>query len=69
MAFSVGPENFLFVQVDAELTVFEGGHGMTPFVVGFVLVFWYLSLVLDGGLYYLHYTICFYNLQLCNEVA
>lgn len=69
VAFSVGPENFFLVQVDAELTVFEGGHGMTPFVVGFVLVFWYLSLVLDGGLYYLHYTICFYNLQLCNEVA
>ena len=34
VAFSVGPENFLFVQVDAELAVFEGGHGMAPFVVG-----------------------------------
>lgn len=37
-AFSVGPENFFLVQVDAELTVFECGHGMTPFVMGFVLV-------------------------------
>lgn len=38
VAFSVSPENFLLVQVDTELAVFEGGHGMTPFVVGFVLV-------------------------------
>ena len=38
VAFSVGPENFLLVQIDAELAVFEGGHGMTPFVMGFVLV-------------------------------
>ena len=38
VAFSVGPENFFFVQVDTELAVFEGGHGMTPFVMGFVLV-------------------------------
>lgn len=38
VAFSVGPENLFFVQVDAELAVFEGGHGMTPFVMGFVLV-------------------------------
>lgn len=38
VAFSVGPENFLLVQVDAELAVFEGGHGMTPFVMGFVWV-------------------------------
>lgn len=38
VAFSVGPENFLLVQVDAELAVFEGGHGMAPFVMGFVLV-------------------------------
>lgn len=38
MAFSVGPENFLLVQVDTELAVFEGGHGMTPFVMGFVWV-------------------------------
>ena len=38
VAFSVGPENFFFVQVDAELAVFEGGHGMTPFVMGFVWV-------------------------------
>lgn len=38
VAFAVGPENFLFVQVDAELAVFEGGHGMAPFVMGFVLV-------------------------------
>lgn len=36
VAFSVGPENFLLVQVDAELAVFEGGHGMAPFVAGFV---------------------------------
>lgn len=46
MAFSVGPENFLLVQVDTELAVFEGGHGMAPFVMGFVWVvgilpFWY----------------------------
>lgn len=38
VAFAVSPENFLLVQVDAELAVFEGGHGMTPFVMGFVLV-------------------------------
>lgn len=38
VAFSVGPENFFLVQVDAELTVFEGGHGMVPFVMGFVWV-------------------------------
>ena len=38
VAFSVGPENFLLVQVDAELAVFEGGHGMVPFVMGFVWV-------------------------------
>ena len=38
VAFAVGPENFLLVQIDAELAVFEGGHGMTPFVMGFVLV-------------------------------
>ena len=36
VAFSVGPENFLLVQVDTELAVFEGGHGMAPFVMGFV---------------------------------
>ena len=36
VAFSVGPENFLLVQIDAELAVFEGGHGITPFVMGFV---------------------------------
>lgn len=39
VAFSVGPENFLLVQVDAELAVFEGGHGMAPFVMGFVWTF------------------------------
>lgn len=39
VAFSVGPENFLLVQIDAELAVFEGGHGMTPFVMGFVWTF------------------------------
>lgn len=38
VAFSVGPENFLLVQVDTELAVFEGGHGMAPFVMEFVLV-------------------------------
>lgn len=38
VAFAVSPENFLLVQVDTELAVFEGGHGMTPFVVGFVWV-------------------------------
>ena len=38
VAFAVSPENFLFVQVDAELTVFEGGHGMAPFMMGFVWV-------------------------------
>lgn len=38
VAFSVGPENFLFVQVDTELAVFEGGHGMAPFVMGFIWV-------------------------------
>lgn len=38
VAFSVGPENLLLVQVDAELAVFEGGHGMAPFVMGFVWV-------------------------------
>jgi len=39
VAFSVSPENFLLVQVDAELAVFEGGHGMAPFVMGFVWTF------------------------------
>lgn len=39
VAFSVGPENFFLVQVDAELTVFEGGHGRAPFVMGFIWVF------------------------------
>jgi hypothetical protein len=38
VAFAVSPENFLLVQIDAELAVFEGGHGMTPFVMRFVLV-------------------------------
>lgn len=42
VAFSVGPENFLLVQVDAELAVFEGGHGMTPFVMGFV---WFVGIL------------------------
>lgn len=36
VALAVSPENFLLVQVDAELTVFEGGHGMAPFVMGFI---------------------------------
>lgn len=38
VAFSVSPENFLLIQVDTELAVFEGGHGMVPFVMGFVWV-------------------------------
>lgn len=38
VAFSVGPENFLFVQVDTELAVFEGRHGMAPFMMGFAWV-------------------------------
>lgn len=38
VAFSVGPENFLLVHVDAELAVFECGHGMAPFMMGFVWV-------------------------------
>lgn len=38
VAFAVCPENFLLVQVDTELAVFEGGHDMAPFVMGFVLV-------------------------------
>lgn len=33
VAFAVSPENFLLVQVDAELAVFECGHGMAPFVM------------------------------------
>lgn len=45
VAFSVCPENFLLVQVDAELAVFEGGHGMAPFVIGLVLV---IGILLDG---------------------
>lgn len=43
MAFSVGPENLLLVQVDAELAVFEGGHGMVPFVMGFVWLLVFIS--------------------------
>ena len=43
VAFSVGPENFLLVQVDAEIAVFEGGHGMTPFVMGFVWLLVFIS--------------------------
>lgn len=38
VAFSVSPENFLLIQVDTELAVFEGGHGMTPFVMGFIWI-------------------------------
>lgn len=38
VALAVSPENFFLVQVDAELTVFEGGHGMAPFVMGFVWI-------------------------------
>lgn len=38
VAFSVSPENLFFVQVDAELAVFEGGHGMAPFMMGFVWI-------------------------------
>lgn len=39
VAFAVCPENFLLVQVDAKLAVFESGHGMAPFVVGFAWFF------------------------------
>lgn len=71
VAFSVSPENLFFVQVDAELAVFEGGHGMTPFVMGVVyreLVFG-LVLVVNAGndSLYLHYIIQFLSLQLPNE--
>lgn len=38
VAFSVSPENLFFVQVDAELAVFESGHGAAPFMMGFVWV-------------------------------
>ena len=38
MAFAVGPEDFLLAQIDAELAVFEGGHGMAPFVMRFVWI-------------------------------
>lgn len=41
VALAVSPENFLLIQVDTELAVFEGGHGMVPFVMGFVWLFWY----------------------------
>lgn len=44
VAFSVGPENLFFVQVDAELAVFECRHGMVPFVVGFI---WVVGILLD----------------------
>lgn len=39
VALAVSPENFLLIQVDTELAVFEGGHGMVPFVMGFVWLF------------------------------
>ena len=39
VALAVGPENFFLVQIDAELAVFEGGHGMAPFLMGFVWTF------------------------------
>lgn len=35
VTFSVSPENFLLVQVDTELAVFEGGHGAAPFMMEF----------------------------------
>lgn len=38
VAFSVGPEDFLLVQIDAKLAVFECRHGMTPFVMRFVWI-------------------------------
>lgn len=38
VALAVSPENFFLIQVDTELAVFEGGHGMVPFVMGFVWV-------------------------------
>lgn len=43
VAFSVGPENLFFVQVDAELAVFECRHGMAPFVMGFVWLLVFIS--------------------------
>lgn len=32
VALAVSPENFFLVQIDAELAIFEDGHGMTPFM-------------------------------------
>lgn len=65
VAFAVSPENLLLVQIDAELAVFEGGHGMAPFVMGFVWV-----LVFSGwcknGLCYLHYIMHLCGLQCGN---
>lgn len=40
VAFAVGPEDFLLVQVDAKLAVFKGGHGIAPFVSGVKLILW-----------------------------
>lgn len=45
VAFAVSPENFLLVQIDAELTVFEGGHGMAPFMMGFIYIIPFIFLV------------------------
>lgn len=45
VALAVSPENFFLVQIDAELAIFEGGHGMAPFVMGLVLV---IGILLDG---------------------
>ena len=42
VAFAVSPENFLLVQIDAELAVFEGGHGAAPFMMGFV---WFIGIL------------------------
>ena len=42
VAFAVGPEDFLLVQIDTELAVFEGGHGMAPFVMRFV---WFVGIL------------------------
>lgn len=54
VAFSVSPENFLLVQVDTELAVFEGGHGMTPFVMGFV---WLLVFEFGTGWWFVLFTL------------
>ena len=54
VAFSVGPENFLLVQVDTELAVFEGGHGAAPFMMGFV---WLLVFEFGAGWWFVLFTL------------